>query len=314
MRVKILTILICLLLSTVAPAQPPVDETWLVVVPTMPGGAALPAKACGKLVKVDGEARVATLVPPSFAMDGRIVFSGIAPGAYEVTIYFPTLGLVDAPHKVDVQLGYNTVTWALPAITQVRLLLTSSDKPVLVTDAQCFCVAVAGGGVMAPPLAPVDNSPVAGPAPSENPPAGPSPSELAKYGQQCMLFPGKYRVALLTEKGYAITELDTAAAKEGTLALTLPLLPGGVVPITVTNTKERPLYGTLVTFTREIAKDLPVTLSFTTQENTELRTPALPPGDWEWSARRKGYRAQSETLAVTAGDNDPLEIELLLAR
>jgi hypothetical protein len=289
MRIRLALLAATLLFGLAALAQPAPDETWLVIVPTLADGAALPARVHARLMKLEGETRTAVGARPSFTPEGRIVFVNLETGIYEATIFFPTLGLTDGPRKIPVGLGYNTFTWNLPAIILVQVALTEGQKPVAPSEMQAF-LAPAEGAVTAMTLVPVGDR------------------------QQCALFPGKYRLALFTEKGYGIAELDTATAKEGKLLVTLPLLRGTAVEVQVTNTKEKPIPGALVTLTRDVAKGFPVTITMTIQETGQARTPMLPLGEWEWHARRNGYQPQSDTVTVTAEEDALLEIELLKAR
>lgn len=290
-----LTICITFLLGLAALAQPPPDETWLIIQPALPDGGVLPAKAYVRLVRLDGETRTVMPGRPSFSADGRVAFNDIAPGYYEAMVYFPTLGLFDAPRKITVTAGYTTVNWLLPPITLVRPAPTVEDKPVTPAEAQFSYLPAAGGAVTTPALAP-------------------TPATAPDAPLQFAVFPGAYRLAYFSDKGYAVAEFDTAKAKDGVLVVPLPLKPGGVVAVTVSNSKARPIFGVAITLTRDVAKGFPVTLTLSTQDEGDARSPMLPSGEWEWTAARKGYQPQNDTLTLTAGEEIPLEIELLKAK
>ncbi len=290
MSTRWITMLISLLLGLAALAQPSPDETWLVIVPSLPGGGALPAKAYVRLVRLEGETRTPLAARPSYNADGRVAFNDITPGTYEAMVYFPTLGMFDTPRKIDITAGYTTINWLLPAITLVRPMATVDGKPALPTELQVFCVPAAGGAVMSPPVTVIEGQ------------------------RQFALFPGTYRLAVFTDKGYGLAEFDTAKATDGVLPVPLPLKTGGTVSVTVTNSKSRAIFGATVTLTREVAKHLPVTITLSTGEDGDARSPMLPAGEWEWAAARKGYQTQTDTITLTADDETLLEVELLKAK
>ncbi len=272
-----------------AAAQPAVDETWLVIVPALADGGELPGRAGARLERVEGEKRVAVSARPSFTPDGRVVFMHLAPGDYDVTLYFPTLGLSAAPRRVTVRTGYNVCPVTLPPITLARLTLTVEGTAVTAAEAQLFLLTAAGDRL----------SP---------------PSAAEEGGPRIALFPGVYRLALFTEHGYAITELNTAEAKNGTLPVSLALRRGGAARVLVTNTSEKAIPGAQVTFSRTIAPGFPVRFTVLLRDPEPQRTPMLPPGEWTWKAARTGYRPQSDVVTLSAEEDAELTIELLRAR
>ncbi|OPZ87191.1 MAG: hypothetical protein BWY76_00583 [bacterium ADurb.Bin429] len=276
-------------LALITAAQPAVDETWLVIVPTLEDGGELPGRALARLSRVEGEKRTAVMARPSFTPEGRIVFMNLPPGEYEVTLYFPTLGLNEAPRRVTVRTGYNAFTWKLPPITLARLALTAEGKAVKASVMQLFLLTPTGEQ------------------------ASPTPVE-EETEPGIALFPGVYRLALFTEHGYAITELKTAEAKDGKLLVRLPLRRGGTVRVLVTNTGEKAIPGAQVTFSRTIAPGFPVSFTVLLRDPEAMQTPMLPPGEWRWKATRVGYQPKSDAVTLSAEKETELTIELLRAR
>jgi hypothetical protein len=113
------------------------------------------------------------------------------------------------------------------------------------------------------------------------------------------LFPGDYKIMLLTDAGYAVAAFSVVA--DTPLRLPVALLPGGTARIICHSEAGAPLAGVTLRLSNTVMPGFTGSVAAVTDAQGVAEIASLPPGNWLMYAYVSGYNPTSNvTVAVTA--------------
>lgn len=288
-------ILLCLALAGwpgLVGAQPSPDECWLAVSVVDGAGTPFPTAPAISLFRLEGKKRIYSGRVLTSSSNTTTLYS-LVPGQYEMRVQFSGYGLIDGPKTLELLPGLNRYEWRTPVVAAVAGRLAQPDAPdaAAPTRAQAFLMTVGK--------------------------TGPQPVQctLADGGYRLYgVFPGAYRVLVLTDRGYGFAAF-TAGDDGAAVTAPITLQSAGILRIEVSEEvgaerQQAPLPGATVTLSCTVEKGFTVSMNLRTDHAGKIAAPALPPGTWKWSAYASGRGPQSGTVELTADTPKTLPIIL----
>jgi hypothetical protein len=281
MRHLLWSLLIVVALTTSALwAQPGVDDTYLIVHVQKADGTPLNTLGSVRGLRVDGAKRLAT-GHPFLAIPGQTTVAGLVPGDCEFYLTLTAYGIQDGPQPITIHTGFNRFEWRTPPILPVTGELLLEGQPASAKSCQGFLFAK-GRGML------VTTTAV-------------TPGRYSQLG----VFPGSYRLLLLTDVGYGFTDITAEAAP---VSAPLTLQPGGVLELFGRDVDDKPSPQAYVYLTRQVEKGLYLTVTLILDTAGKRTSHHLPPGEWQWRANDQQGQYAKGTLTVTVGAGQPLPI------
>lgn len=276
----LLPTLLILLAVTAAFAQPMGDDCWLIVRVFRADGTPFPMAPAVSVLRVQNNARI-NAGRSIYSADNATTITELAPGKHEIMLHFRQYGLVDGPKPLELISGPNILDWTVPAVVPVQGSIQTDGVPLPVTARRQAYLAPVGRGSYAP----VD--------------ATATPGGYTLFG----VFPGRYRLLLLSEQGYGLVEF--AATAEQPVKAPVALSAGSVLTVNAgylsPSNQRIPLPNTTVSLAQTANPDAVIVLSLYTDRTGTLKTLALPPGAWRYTVYYPGYTSLTGDITLTAG-------------
>ncbi|MHB9131714.1 MAG: carboxypeptidase-like regulatory domain-containing protein [Armatimonadota bacterium] len=276
-----------------AMAQPSPDDCWLTVRALTADGAPFPVAPAVQVSRLEGGKRAYVPARPVSKANDTCLF-GLQPGKYELTAQFIPYGLFDGPVEIEIIAGFNHYDWRMPPVTPVSGDLLMDGKPTTVKKARAYLMKEKSW-----------------PRAALCTPVG------ARY-QLFGVFPGKYRLLVMTDTGYGTTEFTAAMDQKDGVKAPITLQAGSPLSVTVSSADEKgtevPVNYAGVVLTRAVEKGFSVSVILYTDPTGKVATLALPPGEWRWAVSYAGYERATGTVTVIAGANPPLAVVLKPAK
>jgi len=290
--VLLLIAVLCCLWPLAAPAQPALDESWLSVSVVDADGQPFPAAPTVSLYRLVNNTRT-TAGRPMQSTANTTSLIGLTVGRYEAQITLQPYGLIDGPKFIDLVSGPNVFVWKLPRITPVAGALTLPDPVNTIPPRRALAfVQFAGKG-----------------APRQ------VQCSVAKDGYHLFgVFPGQYRLLVLTDQGSGMTSLTVGDDRKDPLDAPLSLTAGGSIAFEVTRPQDKdksvPVPGASITLSSLVERGFVPSITLRTDGQGKISTLSLPPGLWNWTVVAPNLPQATGTVTVPPGETQAVAVTL----
>lgn len=290
--VWLLIAVLCCLWPLAAPAQPAVDESWLSINVVDADGQPFPAAPTVALYRLVNNTRT-TAGRPMQSTANTTSLIGLTVGRYEAQITLQPYGLSDGPKFIDLASGPNVFVWKLPRVIPVAGALTLPDPASMIPLklALAFVQSVGKG-------APRQVS-----------------CSLAKDGYRLYgVFPGQYRMLVLTDQGYGLAAFTVSEDRKDPFDAPLTLAVGGSIAFEVKRPldkeKSGPVPGAAVTLSSLVERGFVPSIALRTDGQGKISTLSLPPGLWNWTVTVPNLPQATGTITVIPGETQTVAATL----
>ncbi len=284
----IFLIIALLALAVAGAAQPSPDISWLRVSVLNADGTPYPTAPTVSIKKLF----VGPLMSVATNIDGyETVLIGLMAGRYEINVSLPAVGLSLLSQPIELQWGANCYVWTLEAPIVVTGEFTlDGKKPVAIKKGSFgYNVTATRRGIFSAALR---NQKSLNIIPTFT---------VTPEGKYSLTVPysGSYTMSFFTDQGY-INQVTLVVAAGTVKTFSAPLTTltlGGNIKLTLLDVAEKPMPGTVVSFSlnpittiNDVAvtaknpdTEVNFTVGFTADENGVIATPQLPLGTYSYS-------------------------------